>query len=165
MGSRGRILFILSLIAVVAMVQPAAAETGAADSNCDVANAAGPAAAGPATGGGGGTQRGKKKKKRKKATKVSLQADPQSASRVVNLGDDREAEEVTLRVNVSPSLPPNYEKRLEVVAEPFANSSETGETVTFSEPTFSALEVSGNRKRITFTMCIDPPNDLPAGKY
>ncbi|HSC20431.1 MAG TPA: hypothetical protein VLC07_01760 [Solirubrobacterales bacterium] len=83
----------------------------------------------------------------------------------MNLGADREPEEVTLQVNASPRVPPGYAKRLEVVAEPFITSSETGDTVTFSEPTFSPLEVSGNRKRITFRMCIDPPNDLPAGKY
>jgi heme exporter protein D len=52
-----------------------------------------------------------------------------------------------------------------VVAEQFANSSETGDTVTFGEPSFSRPEVSGNGKRVTFTMCVDAPNDLPAGKY
>lgn len=70
-----------------------------------------------------------------------------------------------MRVNASPRVTPTYAKRLEVAAEPFVTSSETGDTITFSEPTFSKLEVSGNGKRITFKMCIDPPNDLPAGKY
>jgi hypothetical protein len=105
------------------------------------------------------------KKPAAKPVKLSLTADPQSANKVVNLGADREPEEVTLRVNAAPRVPPKYGQRLEVVAEPFVNSSETGDTNSFEEPKFSHLHVSGNRKRITFTMCIDAPNDLPAGKY
>ncbi|HEV7769386.1 MAG TPA: hypothetical protein VGO66_01875 [Solirubrobacterales bacterium] len=72
---------------------------------------------------------------------------------------------MTLNVTVSPKAPPNFERHLGVVAEPFANTSETGDTVTFSEPTFSEPKLSENRKRVTFTMCVDAPNDLPAGKY
>jgi len=116
----------------------------------------------------GEVKRGKRKKgkgKAKKPLKLSLQADPQSANRVVNLGSDREPEQITLRVNASPRIPTGYEKRLEVAAEPFINTSETADTVTFAEPRFSKLRVAGNQKRITFTMCVDPPNDLPAGKY
>jgi hypothetical protein len=107
----------------------------------------------------------KKGRKRRKPVKLSLQGDPQSSSRVVNLGTDREAEEITLRVNATPRIPPGYWRRLEVAAEPFISTSETGDTITFPEPTFSKLDVSGNRKRVTFRMCIDAPNDLPAGKY
>jgi hypothetical protein len=144
-----------------ALAQPAAAAGAAWDANCQVENAGGPAAK--------YTEAGSEKRRRRKApakkVKLSLTADPQSANRVVNLGADREPEEVTLRVNAAPRVPSGYGQRLQVVAEPFVNSSETGDTTSFSEPAFSHLHVSGNRKRITFKMCIDPPNGLPAGKY
>jgi len=110
-------------------------------------------------------QRKKKKKQQAAKKRITLQAEPASANKVVNLGDDREAEEVTLHSSISPEASANLENQLGVVAEPFANTSETGETVTFAEPTFSRPEVSGNGKRVTFTMCVDAPNDLPAGKY
>jgi hypothetical protein len=159
-----RILFALCLLLALVGAQSLATGATSTSSHCTVPNAAGPAVT---PGQAAAPQKSHKKRKRQKhkPVKLSLQADPLSANRVVNLGDDREPEEVTLRVNASPQIPPNYEKRLEVVAEPFTNSSETAETVSFSEPRFSPLRVSGNRKRITFTMCIDPPNDLPAGKY
>ncbi|HEX7278659.1 MAG TPA: hypothetical protein VF255_03445 [Solirubrobacterales bacterium] len=165
MTSRWRTLLLLTLAIALVAAQPAAAES-IEDERCDIENAAAPAPATEASGGGSKKRKGGVKKKQVKTKNVTLQPDPQSANKVVNLGDDRQLEEVTLRVNVSPEVPPNFEKQLTVVAEPFASSSETGETVTFSEePTFSELEVSGNRKRITFTMCVDPPDDLPAGKY
>lgn len=154
----GRTL-VLSLVLATLTAQSAAADSGGPGVSCGVPNAAGPA------GGVVPGARAQEKKKKKKKVKLSLQADFHSASRVVNLGTDREAEEVTLQVNASPRVPPGYGRRLEVMAEPFISSSETGDTITFSEPTFSKLDVSGNRKRITFKMCIDPPNSLPAGKY
>jgi hypothetical protein len=155
----------VSLVLATVLARPAAAGAAVWDANCQVENAAGPAAGAPA----GHTELGRKEKKRKrgaaKPVKLSLTADPQSANRVVNLGADREPEGVTLRVNAAPRVPPGYGRRLEVVAEPFVSSSETGDTNSFSEPAFSHLHVSGNRKRITFKMCIDAPNSLPAGKY
>jgi hypothetical protein len=154
-----------SLVLAAVLAQPAAAGAAVWDANCQVENAAGPAAGAPAD----HTELGRKEKKRKrvaaKPVKLSLTADPQSANRVVNLGADREPEEVTLRVNAAPRVPPGYGQHLEVVAEPFVSSSETGDTNSFSEPAFSHLHVSGNRKRITFEICVDPPNSLPAGKY
>jgi hypothetical protein len=72
---------------------------------------------------------------------------------------------VPLRVNASTVISKHLEQRLELVAEPFVSTSETGDTFTFAEPTFSKLKVSGNRKRVTFRMCVNPPNSLPAGKY
>ena len=150
----------LGLVLITFAAQPATADADESGLSCQLANAAGPAEGTAANG-----EAHRRKKKRAKPVRLNLQADPQSANRVVNLGADREAEEVTMRVNASPRVPPGYAKRLEVAAEPLVTSSETGDTITFSEPTFSKLEVSGNRKRITFKMCIDPPNDLPAGKY
>lgn len=168
-----KLFFLVPTLALLALLGPAGAE---AESHCTVENAAGPGVASeqagalPVEGKGNKSKRAKRmarrgKAKPKKRVKLSLQADPGSANRVVNLGSDREAERITLHVNASPRIPKGYGKRLEVVAEPFINSSETADTVTFSEPTFSKLLISGNRKRITFTMCVDPPNNLPAGKY
>jgi hypothetical protein len=167
---------LLALVAALAVARPAAAEGEGAERTCKLPNAAGSvverASAAPSQ--KPGRKKHKKKTSKTKAAakkqaaakkKVALQAEPASAGKVVNLGDDREAEEVTLHATVSPKAPPNFEKHLGVLAEPFANTSETGETVTFSEPTFSKPELSGNGKRATFTMCVDAPNDLPAGKY
>jgi hypothetical protein len=160
---RWRLLPVLGLAVALVAAHLAGAETVASNPRCSVANAAGPVAADTLP--RRNTNAAKKQKKKKGQQKVSLQPDPQSAGRSVNLGDDREAEVVTLRVNASAELRRGFEKKLDLVAEPFVNTSETGETVTFPEPTFSKLEVSGNRKRITFKMCVNPPNDLPAGKY
>lgn len=168
MSFRWGILPALTLIAAIGATTPAVAKTSTPV--CPVPNAAGApaglAATGqPATARGNAKKQKTRKQKQQKQKKVFLQPDPQSVNRSVNLGDDREPEEVTLRVNLPAVLPPGFKQKLELVAEPFITTSETGETVTFSEPRFSELTVSGNRKRITFEMCIDPPNDLPAGKY
>lgn len=159
---RPRGIVLLCIFALSALVLPSAATASDSGSHCTVENAAGPEmASAPATAPRGHGKKGKQQN----PLELSLQADPQSANRVVNLGADREPEEIALTVNASPEIPEGYEKQLEVVAEPFSNSSETADTVSFAEPTFSKLRVSGNRKRITFTMCVDPPNNLPAGKY
>lgn len=165
------------LAALLVLPAPAAAAPDTWSAHCQVENASGPAAglppvsappvtteSAPKTHKGHSTQ-DRSKKAAAKPVKLSLTADPQSANKVVNLGADREPEEVTLRLNAAPRVPPGYGRRLEVVAEPFVSSSETGDTNSFEEPTFSHLHVSGNRKRITFKMCIDAPNSLPAGKY
>jgi hypothetical protein len=168
MSLRWGVLPILILIVAIGVATPAVAKTSTPA--CPVPNAAGVAAGLAATGQpakakGNAKKKKNRKQKRQKQKKVFLQPDSQSVSRSVNLGDDREPEEVTLRVNLPAVLPKGFERKLELVAEPFITTSETGETVSFSEPMFSELTVSGNRKRITFEMCIDPPNDLPAGKY
>jgi hypothetical protein len=176
MPLRTSIASLLVFAAALVVAQPAAAEGEIAERTCKLPNAAGSVlervAAAPGQKRGSKKPRSKAAKRkaaaRKKAAakrRIALRAEPASANKVVNLGTDREAEEVTLHVTVSPKAPPNFEKRLGVVAEPFANTSETGDTVTFSEPTFSKPELSGNGKRVTFTMCVDAPNDLPAGKY
>src|SRR6187402_403768 len=169
---------LLALVIALVAVQPAAAADESAERTCKFPNAAGSAAERAAAPGGKAGKKGsmKKQAKKKQAKKkkqvakkakqrITLQAEPSSENKVVNLGTEREAEEVTLHVSVSPKAPPSFERQLGVVAEPFANSSETGDTVTFGEPSFSKPEISGNRKRVTFTMCVDAPNDLPAGKY
>jgi hypothetical protein len=163
------VVAMFGLLAAVGATEVAAAEDDGS-SGCTVANAAGPALAAPVNRRSPAQRRMVAKKVRKtlkalKKLKVSLQADPQSANRSVNLGSDREAEEIPLRVNASRTLPKNFAKLLDIAAEPFISTSETGDTVTFSEPTFSELKLSGNGKRITFKMCLNPPNNLPAGKY
>jgi hypothetical protein len=161
-------LFVLSL-GLTAAVPPATAADAKAERTCEFENAAG-SDADRAEGkkeGTGNKRRGTKKQgaKNAKPPPIALQAEAASAAKVVNLGTDREAEELTFHVAISPKAPPNFESQLGVVAEQFSNSSETGDTVTFEEPSFSKPEVSGNGKRVTFIMCVDAPNDLPAGKY
>ena len=175
---------LLALAIALLAVQPAVAADEGAERTCGFPNAAGSAVERSAAPDGKAGKKGNKKKAGKKSQakkktkakkkrqqgakkkqRITLQAEPSSANKVVNLGTDREAEEVTLHVTVSPKAPLNFERQLGVVAEPFANSSETGETVTFEEPSFSKPKISGNRKRLTFTMCVDAPNDLPAGRY
>ncbi|MFL5874254.1 MAG: hypothetical protein ACJ75T_12395 [Solirubrobacterales bacterium] len=174
MPFRTCIASLLVFVAGLVAAQPAAAGGEGTERTCELPNAAGTAverAAAPSQTQGVEKHQGKGTRGKAAAgsaaakRRIALQAEPASANRVVNLGTDREAEEVTLHVTVSSKAPPNFEKHLGVVAEPFANTSETGDTVTFSEPTFSTPELSENRKRVTFTMCVDAPNDLPAGKY
>ena len=165
---RAYVVSLLALVAALAVAQPAAAEEEDAERTCKLANAAGSVAERAVPGQEAGIKNHKKKaaaKKKSGRKRITLQAEPTSASKVVNLGTDREAEEVTLHATISPKAPPNFERHLSVVAEPFANNSETGDTVTFDEPGFSEPEMSENGKRVTFTMCVDAPNDLPAGKY
>lgn len=165
---RCRALPVLVLLIALAAVPSAAAESNGTEETCNLVNAAGSAVDRAELKSASGGKRQPKKKKPAAKKEITLQAEPNSASKVVNLGDDREAEEVTLHASVS-GVPDKqrrtFANKLGVVAEPFSNTSETGETVTFSEPTFSKPELSGNGKRVTFTMCVDAPNDLPAGKY
>lgn len=132
---------------MLAALSLAVAPTALAHEECTVANASGKA----------------KGKRVKKA--VPMQPDTQSVGRVVNLGDDRESEVVMLHVNVSSGLPPRLERRMEMTIDPFVRTSDKTETVSFPDATFSKLDVSGNRKRISVKVCIDPPNNLPAGTY
>jgi hypothetical protein len=154
----------LVLAALLVVPAPAMGAPEAWNAKCKVENAAGPTAESPPA----STPRVAAKMKKKataKPVKLSLTADPLSANKVVNLGTDRKKEEVTLRVNAAPRVPKGFGRRLEVVAEPFVSTSDTNDTNSFEEAEFSHLRVSGNRKRITFEMCIDAPNDTPAGKY
>lgn len=177
---RAYVALFLGLVAALTVVEPAAAEPEHPERTCHLANAAGSAAERSSAAHAqkpasrihrkkaGKKKAGSKKAAGKKKTakkKVTLQAEPVSANKAVNLGSDRKVEEVTLHATISPKVSKNFAKQLGVVAEPFSNSSETGDTVTFREPSFSKPEVSGNGKRATFTMCVDAPDDLPAGKY
>jgi hypothetical protein len=120
----------------------------AQEDECSVANASGKA---------GG-------KKVKKA--VTLETDAGSLNRTVNLGSDRELEAIRLRVNVPKGLTKKkLVKRMELAAEPFTKVHETAEAAIVTDIEFSELNVSGDGKRITFDMCVDPPNGLDAGKY
>jgi hypothetical protein len=158
---------VLVLLISLVAAPSASAESNNTEANCTLANAAGSATDRAALRSADSDRKKSKKKKKKPAKpgKVTLQAESTSAAKVVNLGDDREAEEVTLHVSVSPKALSSLANKLGIVAEPFTNTSETGETVTFAEPTFTKPKLSDNGKRVTFTMCVDPPNDLPAGKY
>lgn len=97
---------------------------------------------------------------------VVLETDPGSLNRTVNLGSDREEEVIALRVNVPKGLArTKLSNRMELVAEPFVKAHDTAESSSFTEISFSKLDVSGDGKRIGFKMCVDPPNGLDAGKY
>jgi uncharacterized protein YpmB len=130
------------------LVNRANAPAQAQQDECSVANASGKA---------GG-------KRVKKA--VTLETDAGSLNRTVNLGSDREEEAISLRVNVPKGLTKKkLVKRMELVAEPFTKVHETAEAAAITDVEFSKLNVSGDGKRITFYMCVDPPNNLDAGKY
>jgi hypothetical protein len=94
---------------------------------------------------------------------VAFQASPLTATR--NLGADRESENVVFKLTTDKPLGKDVEKRLELVADPIVRVGETTDSASFPEPTFSALRVSRNRKTLSFRVCLDPDNDLPAGKY
>jgi hypothetical protein len=165
---RWRLLPVLALSIALVAVPSASAESDSGERTCKLSNAAGSVEERAALRGAGKQAEKKqkaRKKQAKKKAKVTLQPEPTSAKKVVNLGNDRESEEVTFHVTVSPKASPGFANKLGIVAEPFASTSETGETVTFSEPMFSKPKLSANGKRITFAMCVDAPNDLPAGKY
>jgi len=51
------------------------------------------------------------------------------------------------------------------VADPIVRTGEKTDSVSFPDPKFSVLRPSGNRKRISFRVCLAQPPDLPAGKY
>jgi hypothetical protein len=63
------------------------------------------------------------------------------------------------------ALPPNLENRLELIADPIVRVGQSTDSTLFPEPRFSALRVSQNRRTISFRVCLDPRNQLPAGKY
>jgi hypothetical protein len=179
------ITLLIGLVLAAVLAQPAAAANTAWDAKCHKDNGEArapvlppilremPAEVAPGGEGTKGTKGAKGTKGSKaarppaaaQAPELSLTVDPQFANKVVNLGSDRNPEEVTLRVNATPEIPVAYAKHLVVVAEPFVNASETGDTNSFEEPTFSRLYISTNRKRITFKMCIRPTPEVPAGKY
>lgn len=140
----------MSLVVMVLVVFGASVASGQSATPpelCPVANAAG-AAAGDAI-----------------EPPITLQAEPQSSTRVVNFGADRDRETPVFHISAPSALPKGIEKRLELVADPIVRTGETTESVSFPDPKYSVLRVSGNRKRISFRVCLDPPEDLPAGKY
>jgi hypothetical protein len=97
---------------------------------------------------------------------VKLIPDPNSQSRVINFGTNRDEKYATFNVTAEPPLPKGLEKRLGLVADTILRvGNEKAETVLFPDPTFSRVRVSGNRERISFDVCLDPPSDLSAGSY
>jgi hypothetical protein len=95
-----------------------------------------------------------------------LTPEDNSASRVLNFSAGRDAKTAVLRVKVDPALPPGAERALRLEADPLVRTGNTNaETVDFPDLRFSALQVSANRERISFRVCLTPTEDLPAGKY
>jgi hypothetical protein len=98
--------------------------------------------------------------------RVRLQPAPNSQIRVVNFGDDRESERASFTVTANRELLARQVRRFNLVADQIQRTGkETAEFVEFTEPTFTKPRLTGDRKRIRFVACLDPPNDLPAGKY
>jgi hypothetical protein len=94
---------------------------------------------------------------------ITLEAVPSTTTR--NFGADRKPEDAVFKLTTKTALPKDIEKRLELVADPIQRAGETTESASFPEPRFSTLRVSQNRKTIRFRVCLDPTNDLRAGKY
>jgi hypothetical protein len=147
-GIRGAAFAALVILGVAA--QPAVAMTPPTKADCNVSNAA-------ATTVPDG---------RPVKPAVKLQPEPNSQSRIINFGDDRDEEFQRYTLTAEPALRPGDEKRLSLVADVMTRTgSDTAETVTFPDPTFTPIVVYGNRKRLTFGVCLKPPHGLPAGKY
>ena len=97
---------------------------------------------------------------------LTLQPEANSQSRVLNFDVNRDPKFATFFITAEPALPPGFEGRLNLVADTILRTgNDKTETVLFPEPEFSAPRISGNRKRISFDVCLDPPANLSAGRY
>ncbi|WP_270046090.1 hypothetical protein [Solirubrobacter ginsenosidimutans] len=96
---------------------------------------------------------------------MRLQPDTNAQSRVINFGTDREAKSVVFAITATPPLTATEVKSLSLVAEDITRVGQDTDSVTFPEPAFGVLRLSGNGKRLTFRVCLKPPADLPAGRY
>jgi hypothetical protein len=94
---------------------------------------------------------------------VALQASPLTATK--NFGSDRRSEDLVFKLATEKPLDPAVVQHLELVADPIVRAGEATDSASFPEPTFSTLRLSGNHKTISFRVCLDPDNSLPAGKY
>lgn len=149
-------LVLLALAISASLVTASAANAHRVTGKCPVANDE----AAQSVSNGDGLPEGKKN-----LIAVAPKPDSQSAAKSVNFGTDREAERLKLSVNLGKKLKTGYERNFNLVAEPITSTSETGESIVLDEPSFSYFRMSGNREKVTFWMCVDPQNDLPAGKY
>jgi hypothetical protein len=147
---RLRVAGVIGTALLVGLSAQAAAGSAAAEDLCPIKNAAGTAVGEPVD------------------PPIALQAEPGSASQVINFGADRKPESKVFHVTAASgedTLPKDLEKRLELVADPIVRTGEKTDSVSFPEPEFSLVKPSGNRKRLSFRVCLAPPSDLPAGKY
>ena len=97
---------------------------------------------------------------------VQLTPDPGSQVKAVNVGADRDGEEVVYTLVTSRPISKDLAGRLSFVGDAIARTEQgAAETVAFPEPRFSKPVLSGSRDRIRFRMCVQPPRDLPAGAY
>ena len=143
-----RSIVMLVLLAAGVIAQPAEAMKQPTKDDCTVPNA-------------DATQEPKAMK-----PAVKLSPEPNSQARVVNFGGDREPEFQRFTLTAEPKLPEGAEKQLSMVADVMTRTgNESADTVTFPDPRFTPIAVSGNGKRLVFGVCLSPPEDLPAGKY
>jgi hypothetical protein len=97
---------------------------------------------------------------------LKLQPAPNSQSRTINFDVNRDTKLASFTVTAEPALPEKLEGRFGLVADAMVRTgNEKAETVLFAEPKFSELRISGDRKRIGFDVCLDPPDDIAAGSY
>lgn len=99
---------------------------------------------------------------------VALQPEATSASQIINLGAGREPASRIFHVAVQAGddePPPDLRRRLVLVADQMLRSGDKTDSVAFPEPTFGEIRPSGNGKRLSFRVCIQPPAELPAGRY
>ena len=103
---------------------------------------------------------------RKVTPPVVLSPESNSTAKVVNFDAGRDGKTALLHVKVDPALPPNAERSLRVETDQLANSGNpNAETVDFPDLEFTTLDVSPNRQRISFRVCLNPSKHLPAGRY
>jgi hypothetical protein len=97
---------------------------------------------------------------------VVLTPEANSGTRTVNFGSDRGQKAPLLHVKVDPGLPKDAEKSLRIDADQLLRTGDqNAETVDFPDLTFTTPQVSADRKRISFRVCLTPSKHLPAGKY
>ena len=99
---------------------------------------------------------------------VVLQADPRTASQVVNFGADRAPESRIFHVTVQAPddvVPQDLTPKLEVVPDQMLRTGEKTDSVAFPRPRWGDIRTSRNGRQLSFRVCLQPPQNLPAGQY
>jgi len=98
--------------------------------------------------------------------KVVLQPEASTQTRVTNFGADRDPEFPAYAVKSDRPIDDKLLDKLRLSSETIARTGkESAESAIFPEIAFTEPVPSGDRKRIRFRVCLQPPSSLPAGNY